>query len=67
MHGTTVCSRLQFELVDLETGQIIYQSFSDSLTGEFLVSIPVNRNYMLNVSKKVLFVFFGELYPQKYL
>jgi outer membrane protein OmpA-like peptidoglycan-associated protein len=51
--------RAQFELIDLETEQLIYSSFSDSLTGEFLVSIPVDRSYMLNVSKKA-YLFFSE-------
>jgi hypothetical protein len=56
--------KAQFELVDLENGKIIYSSFSDSLTGEFLVSIPVNRNYMLNVSKKA-YLFFSENFSLK--
>jgi hypothetical protein len=44
--------RARFELTDLETGRNFYTSYSDSLTGEFVVSIPVNHNFMLNVSKK---------------
>ena len=36
---------------DLKSSQVINQSFSDSLTGEFLVCIPANRDYLLNVSK----------------
>jgi outer membrane protein OmpA-like peptidoglycan-associated protein len=56
--------KAQFELVDLETGRIIFSSFSDSLTGEFLVSIPVNRNYMLNVAKKA-YLFFSENFSLK--
>ncbi|MBN2814201.1 MAG: PD40 domain-containing protein [Bacteroidales bacterium] len=51
--------RAEFELTDLETGQVSYRSFSDSVTGEFLVSIPVNRNYMLNVSRSG-YLFFSE-------
>ncbi|MBN2348532.1 MAG: PD40 domain-containing protein [Bacteroidales bacterium] len=42
----------RFELVDLETGALINQSFSDKQTGEFLVCIPVNKDYMLNVSRE---------------
>lgn len=56
--------RAQFELVNLETGTNTYQSHSDSLTGEFLVSIPVNSNYMLNVSKKG-YLFFSENFTLK--
>jgi outer membrane protein OmpA-like peptidoglycan-associated protein len=56
--------RAQFELVDLETGSIIYRSFSDSVTGEFMVSIPVNHNYMLNVSRKA-YLFFSENFSLK--
>jgi outer membrane protein OmpA-like peptidoglycan-associated protein len=56
--------RAQFELVNLETGINTYQSYSDSLTGEFLVSIPVNSNYMLNVSKNG-YLFFSENFTLK--
>jgi outer membrane protein OmpA-like peptidoglycan-associated protein len=56
--------RAQFELVDLETGRIIYSSYSDSLTGEFLVSIPVDRNYLLNISKKS-YLFFSDNFSLK--
>ncbi len=41
-----------FELIDLETGEIIMESVSDPLTGEFLICIPVNANYALNVSRE---------------
>jgi|WetSurSiteA1Bulk_404760.scaffolds.fasta_scaffold00570_12 outer membrane protein OmpA-like peptidoglycan-associated protein len=56
--------RAQFDLVDLETGRTIYRAQSDSLTGEFLVSIPVNHNYMLNVSRKG-YLFFSENFMLK--
>lgn len=41
-----------FSLTDLLTGTEIVRSFSDRVTGEFLVCIPVNRNYALSVSKE---------------
>jgi len=41
-----------FSLIDLETGNEIVRSFSDKSSGEFLVCIPANRNYALNVSKE---------------
>jgi outer membrane protein OmpA-like peptidoglycan-associated protein/Tol biopolymer transport system component len=51
--------KAQFELIDLENGNTIYQSYSDSLTGEFLVSIPTQSNYMLNASRKG-YLFYSE-------
>jgi len=44
--------RAKFELIGLDSGQVIMEAWSDSLSGEFLVSIPTNNNYLLNVSKK---------------
>lgn len=40
-----------FELIDLKTGQTVVKSQSDRVTGDFLVCIPANRDYALNVSK----------------
>lgn len=46
----------QFEIIDLESGKTLLKSKSDALTGEFLVSLPANKNYAINVSKsKYLF------------
>lgn len=39
----------KFKLVDLETGKEIIVSEADAVTGEFLVSLPVNRDYALSV------------------
>ena len=41
-----------FELIDLETNKSVMQAESDSNTGEFLVCIPTDHNYALNVSKE---------------
>lgn len=41
----------RFELIDLKTGKLIAESFSDKVNGEFLVCIPSNNDYALNVSK----------------
>tara|TARA_Y100000589_G_scaffold110243_1_gene104786 strand:- start:40576 stop:42540 length:1965 start_codon:yes stop_codon:yes gene_type:complete len=41
----------KFELIDLETGKLTVTSFSDKQSGEFLVVLPANRRYALNVSK----------------
>jgi outer membrane protein OmpA-like peptidoglycan-associated protein/tetratricopeptide (TPR) repeat protein len=51
--------RADFELIDLHTRKVENQSQSDSITGEFIVCIPVNRNYMLNVSKRG-YLFYSE-------
>lgn len=42
----------QFELIDLETGEVVVQSYSNSDDGGFLVALPLNRRYALNASKK---------------
>lgn len=56
--------KASFELIDLENGAQIYHAFSDSTTGEFLVSIPVDRNYMLNASKNG-YMFYSENFALK--
>lgn len=56
--------RARFELIDLENGKDFYKSYSDSLTGEFVVSIPVDHNYMLNVSRKG-YLFYSENFSLK--
>lgn len=40
----------RFELIDLETGEIVVQSYADEVSGEYLVCLPGNRDYALNVS-----------------
>lgn len=56
--------KANFELTDLESGEIVGESFSDKQTGEFLVCIPTNRDYMLNVSRKG-YLFFSENFALK--
>lgn len=51
--------RADFELIDLSTRIVKDRSQSDSITGEFIVCIPVDRNYMLNVSKRG-YLFYSE-------
>jgi len=41
-----------FELIDVETGKSIVKSISDAITGAFLVCLPADKNYALNVSKE---------------
>lgn len=40
----------KFQLIDLKTGEEIIISEADKVTGEFMVSLPLNREYALNVS-----------------
>jgi outer membrane protein OmpA-like peptidoglycan-associated protein/tetratricopeptide (TPR) repeat protein len=49
----------RFELIDLETGKLVYEALSDEETGEFLVCLPSNRDYCLNVSKEGYLFFSG--------
>ena len=41
-----------FELIDVETGKSVVKSVSDPVTGAFLVCLPADKNYALNVSKE---------------
>lgn len=41
----------KFEIIDIETGKIIIESYSEKATGEFLVTVPTGKSYALNVSK----------------
>lgn len=41
----------RFELIDLATGKTVSGSSSDPVTGEFLLSLPTEKNYGLNVSR----------------
>lgn len=40
----------KFELIDLETGEQVVVSEADKVTGQFLVSLPLNKEYALNVT-----------------
>jgi outer membrane protein OmpA-like peptidoglycan-associated protein/tetratricopeptide (TPR) repeat protein len=40
----------KFQLIDLQSGKEIVFSEADKITGEFLVSLPLNKSYALNVS-----------------
>jgi outer membrane protein OmpA-like peptidoglycan-associated protein len=41
----------KFELIDLASGKVVVESRSDPVDGEFLVALPTNKDYALNVSK----------------
>jgi outer membrane protein OmpA-like peptidoglycan-associated protein len=40
----------KFQLIDLKTGKEVIFSEADKVSGEFMVSLPVNREYALNVT-----------------
>jgi outer membrane protein OmpA-like peptidoglycan-associated protein/tetratricopeptide (TPR) repeat protein len=40
-----------FQLIDIETGKTIIQSVTEEGIGKFLVAVPSNTNYVVNVSK----------------
>lgn len=41
----------EFEIVNLETGELLIQASSDKVNGEFLISLPAGKDYALNVSR----------------
>jgi len=41
----------EFELIDLKTGKTVARAASDRFTGEFLLILPVQKEYALNISK----------------
>ena len=49
---TRIRLKAQFELYNLSDGSLISRSESDERTGEFLVCIPTNQDYMLNVARQ---------------
>lgn len=53
-----------FELIDLETAKTIITSDANSGNGEFLVTLPVNKNYALNVSQAG-YLFYSENFSLK--
>ncbi|MCC6251873.1 MAG: PD40 domain-containing protein [Bacteroidia bacterium] len=53
-----------FELIDLESGKTIMKANSMSGTGEYLVCIPTDRNYLMNVSRNG-FLFASENFSLK--
>ncbi len=53
-----------FNLTDLATGQVAVQSASAPVDGTFLICLPLNKDYALNVSRKG-YLFFSENYSLK--
>lgn len=53
-----------FELIDLETAKTKIESESNPGNGEFLLTLPVNKDYALNVSKAG-YMFYSESFSLK--
>ncbi len=53
-----------FELIDLETAKQVIASDANTGNGEFLVTLPVNKNYALNVSMAG-YLFYSENFSLK--
>jgi outer membrane protein OmpA-like peptidoglycan-associated protein len=56
--------KANFELIDLQTGKTVISSFSDPGNGEFLVCLPANHNFALNVSREG-YLFYSENFSLK--
>lgn len=41
-----------FELINIQTGNVVVQSYSDPVTGRFLISLPSDQIYALNVNRE---------------
>jgi outer membrane protein OmpA-like peptidoglycan-associated protein/tetratricopeptide (TPR) repeat protein len=54
----------RIELIDLETKQTTALTYSNECDGEFLLCIPTNKNYALNVSKTG-YLFYSENFSLK--
>lgn len=50
--NTLVPLSAAFELIDMQENRVIASSTSNAFTGEFMMSLPVDKQYALNVSRK---------------
>lgn len=53
-----------FELIDLATGKSVIESDANTGNGEFLVCLPIDKNYALNVSQSG-YLFYSENFALK--
>lgn len=49
----------KFEVIDLESGRVVCESYSNGKTGEFMVSLPVDKDYALSASREGYLFFSG--------
>ncbi len=61
---TNAYLKANIELIDLESGNMVNELTSDAVTGEFLVCIPPDKDYMLNVSREG-YLFYSEHFALK--
>jgi outer membrane protein OmpA-like peptidoglycan-associated protein/tetratricopeptide (TPR) repeat protein len=54
----------KFEIVDVETGNVVLSNTTDKRRGEFLACLPAGRNYMLNVNKET-YLFYSDYFECK--
>ncbi|HBF87153.1 MAG TPA: hypothetical protein DDX39_00820 [Bacteroidales bacterium] len=54
----------KFELMDLETSETLISSNSNEINGEYLVCLPINKNYAFNASKDG-YMFYSENFSLK--
>ena len=54
----------RFELYNLENEELVVSSYSDQENGDFLVALPLAKNYALNVSKPG-YLFYSENFTLK--
>lgn len=54
----------KIELIDLASGKVVVESYSNKITGEFLVCLQGNKNYMLNVANQG-YMFYSENFALK--
>lgn len=54
----------RFQLLDLQSGTTVVESYSNPGNGEFILTLPVNKNYALNVSREG-YAFYSENFELK--
>jgi outer membrane protein OmpA-like peptidoglycan-associated protein len=50
--NTLIPLSANFELIDMQSSKVVINSTSDQVTGEFVMTLPVDKDYALNVSCK---------------
>lgn len=53
-----------FKLIDLETGKVVKEAYANSGNGEFLVALPINKNYALHADHEG-YLFYSKNYSLK--
>lgn len=54
----------KFEIIDVETGNVMVSNATDKRRGEFLACLPAGKNYMLNVNKDS-YLFYSDYFECK--